>query len=104
MFLRTVFPNLAELSRMAVLLVSILPIGDIVHCSDLDLVGNHAHSEMHSHSGWVPLFHVASSPVCTEGTADRCARGLMHVEDLEAPEAGPQASVATNHSTGAPVS
>ncbi len=28
----------------------------------------------------------------------------MHVEDLEAPEAGPQASVAINHSTGALVS
>ena len=27
-----------------------------------------------------------------------------HVEDLEAPVAGPQASVATNHSTGALVS
>ena len=52
---------MAELSRMAVLLVSILPFGDFEHSCDLDLVENLPHCEKHSHSGWVPLFYVASS-------------------------------------------
>jgi hypothetical protein len=85
---------------MAVLLVSILPFGDVVHCCDLDPVGNHAQTMKHSHSGWVPLFYVASSTLLRARKIDVHGDCCM-LQIWKLPKLALIHQWATNHSTDA---